>query len=68
MRYLGNKRFEVVEVRGSNRLSVGDTLDVMLFGLGQPMMATNHEHNGTVKPFYIAGRTHGLVRLAIVDA
>lgn len=31
------------------------------------MMATNHEHNGTVKPFYIAGRTHGLVRLAIVD-
>lgn len=66
MRYLGNKRFEVVEVRGSNRLAVGDTLDVMLFGLGQPMMTTNHEHNGTVKPFYIAGRTHGLVRLAIV--
>lgn len=67
LKYLGNKRFEVMEVRGSKRLSEGDTLDVMLFALGQPMMATNHEHNGTTKPFYIAGRTHGLTHLAIAQ-
>ena len=66
MKYLGNRHFEVLEVRGSSRLNVGDTLDVMVFGLGQPMMATNHLHNGNVRPLYIAGRTHGLARLAIV--
>lgn len=66
MRYLGQHHFEVIAVKGSNRLSVGDTLDVMVFGLGQPMMATNHTHDGKLKPLYIAGRTHGLARLSLI--
>lgn len=67
LRYLGNGQFEVVAVKGSNRLTIGDTLNVMVFGLGQPLMATNHNHNGTIKPLYIAGRTHGLNQLSLIQ-
>ena len=68
LKHLGDSHFEVVEVRGSNRLAVGDTLDVMVFGLEQPLMATNHLHNGQLKPLYIAGRTHGLARLTLITS
>lgn len=66
LRYQGEHHFEVVEVQGSSRLAVGDTLDVMVFGLGQPLMATNHRHSNKKRPLYIAGRTHGLSALRLL--
>ena len=65
LRYTGSHRFEVVAVEGSSHLSVGDTLSAMLFVQGQPLMATNHRHEGVTRPVFVAGRTHGLTRLVL---
>ena len=65
LRYLGETRFEVVAVSGTEHLSRGDTFNAMVFGVGQPLMATNHQHGDETKPLYVAGRTHGLSRLVL---
>lgn len=63
VRYLGTHRFEVMEVSGSKHLSAGDTFETMVMCIGQPVMATNHNHGNEHKPIYIIGRRHGLSAL-----
>ncbi|MBR6284407.1 MAG: hypothetical protein IKR25_08965 [Muribaculaceae bacterium] len=68
LRYLGEIRFEVEQVTGSHSLASGDTLNVMVFCLGQPLQATNHHHGGTIHPLYIAASQHGLTALHLIKA
>ncbi len=66
LRYDGNQRFTVEAVEGSHSLATGDTLDIIVFSLGQPLMATNHRHGTDTHPLYVAGREHGLTALRLI--
>lgn len=63
VKYLGEQRFEVMEVSGSKHLQAGDTFETMVMCVGQPVMATNHIHGNERRPVYIIGRRHGLSSL-----
>lgn len=63
VRFVGNNRFEVIDVRGSKHLQVGDTFETLVLCLGQPVMCTNHMHGDEQRPIYIIGHRHGLSAL-----
>jgi len=63
VRFVGNNRFEVIDVKGSKHLQVGDTFETLVLCLGQPVMGTNHMHGDEQRPIYIIGRRHGLSAL-----
>ena len=65
LRYLGDSRFVVEEVHGSHRLAIGDTMQVQVLCVGQPMIATNVMRDGQPLPVYVAGRKHGISNIKI---
>ena len=67
VKFMGNNLFEVIEVRGSKHLQVGDTFETLVMCIGQPVMATNHMHNNERRPIYIIGRRHGLSALRKIN-
>lgn len=67
VKYLGTQRFEVIDVTGSKHLHAGDTFETMVMCIGQPVMATNHNHGNERHPVYIIGRRHGLSSLKKVS-
>ena len=67
VRYLGNHRFEVMEVAGSKHLQPGDTFEALVMCLDQPVMTTNHQHGDECRPVYIIGRRHGLSSLRKIN-
>jgi len=67
VKYMGEHRFEVINVEGSKHLQVGDTFETLVMCLGQPVMATNHMHGSEYRPVYIIGRRHGLSSLNKIE-
>lgn len=66
VKFMGNNQFEVIDVKGSRHLQVGDTFETLVLCLGQPVMGTNHMHGNEQRPIYIIGRRHGLSALRII--
>lgn len=67
VRYMGNHKFQVIEVAGSKHLQVGDTFETLIMCVGQPVMATNHVHNNEDHAIYVIGRRHGLSSLKKIN-
>lgn len=59
LRYVGQERFVVEEVRGS-KLSVGDTFRCDLFIQGEPLFLSDATIGGVPHQRYVCGKVHGI--------
>ena len=58
-RYIGNRRFEVVESKNA-KINVGDTFGCDVFINNEPLHIHHLTHDGKENLLYVAGRGHGI--------